>query len=387
MAVQRDLRHGIFSAPYHPVEENPTVLLAREIEMIEWLDRLGYQEAWIGEHHSGGWEMISSPELMLAAAARTTTNIRLGTGVVSLTYHNPLMVANRIIQLDHMTKGRIMMGVGPGVLVTDAIMNGIDPAVQRDRMVESLDVIMRLLRGETVTQKTEWFNLDRARVHLLPYSNPHPEVAVASVLTPSGARSAGKYGLGMLCVAATDPKGFDVLKGNWEIAKEIAAREGQTMDSSRLRVAVPMHIAETPERARENVRYGLDKWFKYYGMVSAISLGELGGMDPVDYLLKSKRVVIGTPDDAIAMIERLQNQQGHFGAVLQLAHDWADFEQTKKSYELYARFVMPHFSGVNANRASTHAWMVDNMAEFAATRQAAYEKMFAKHAAEQEKKS
>lgn len=382
MTKPRGLRHGLFSAPYHPVEENPTLLLRREIEIIEHLDRLGFHEAWIGEHHSGGWEMISSPELILAAAAERTQTIRLGTGVVSLTYHNPLMVANRIIQLDHMTKGRIMFGVGPGVLVTDAIMNCVDPLTQRDRMLESLDVIMRLLNGETVTHKTDWFSLDRACAHLLPYSDPHPEVAVASVLTPSGARAAGKYGLGMLCVAATDPKGFDVLKGNWQTAEEIAAKNGKTMDRSRLRVCVPMHIAETRDQARENVRHGIDKWFKYYGMVTAIPLGETAGKDVVDYLIGSKRVVIGTPDDAIEMIDRIKTEQGDFGALLHLAHDWADWEQTKKSYELYARFVIPHFSGVNANRASTNTWMRDNMAEFAATRQTAYEKMFAKHAAE-----
>ncbi len=99
------------------------------------MDKLGFCEAWFGEHHSTGWETIGSPELMIAAAAELTRRIRLGTGVIWLPFHNPLMVANRIVQLDHMTMGRAMFGVGPGPLPTDAMMLGIDIASQRDRMV------------------------------------------------------------------------------------------------------------------------------------------------------------------------------------------------------------------------------------------------------------
>jgi limonene 1,2-monooxygenase len=379
-----DLRHGMFSAPYHNIEENPTLLLRHEIDLAEHLDGLGYDEAWFGEHHSGGFEMVSSPELIIAAAAERTRRIKLGTGVVSLTYHNPLNVANRIIQLDHMTQGRVLFGVGPGVLVTDAIMNGIDPVVQRNRMVEALDVIIRLLRGETVTEKSEWYTLEQARTHLLPYTKPYPEMAVASVLTPSGARAAGKYGLGLLAVAATSPQGFETLPTNWRIANEIAAENGNEMRSEDLRVVIPMHIAATREQARKDVEFGLEKWFQYYGMVSAISLGELEGRSVYDYLMESKRIVIGTPDDAIEAIERL-HAQVPFGTVLHLAHDWADWEARKKSYELYARFVIPHFSGANAHRVETNKWMIDNLTQFDAKRQEAYQQMFSQHAAERAK--
>src|SRR4051794_19149840 len=205
------LRSGIFLAPFHPTEEDPTLAIRRDLELVEWLDRLGYEEAWIGEHHSAGFEIISSPELFIAAAAERTKRIRLGTGVVSLPYHHPLMVANRIVQLDHMTRGRVMFGAGPGLLPTDAFMLGIPVAKQRDRMAESLDVILRLFRGETVSERTEWYTLQNARLQLLPYTKPHPEVCVASTITPSGGRLAGKYGLGMLCVAATTAAGYDVL--------------------------------------------------------------------------------------------------------------------------------------------------------------------------------
>ena len=373
------LRSGIFLAPFHPVAEDPTLAIRRDIELIEWLDRLGYEEAWIGEHHSAGFEIIASPELFIAAAAERTSRIKLGTGVVSLPYHNPLMVAQRIIQLDHMTRGRVMFGAGPGLLTSDAMMLGIDPAVQRERMMQALDVILRLFRGETVTESTEWYTLRDARLHLLPYTKPYPEVAVASMVTPSGGRAAGKYGLGMLCVAATQEGAFDVLGTNWQVAQEIAAEHGRTMDPTVLRLVSPMHIAETREKAFANVRFGLQKYLDYYQAVNPARFSDLAGRDPAEVLVETKRVVIGTPDDAIAQIERLRARQGEFGCVLQLAHNWADWEPTKKSYELYARFVVPHFRGVNAHRAASYAWALRNEHEFTALRNAAAQKMFDQH--------
>jgi len=140
MTATGKLRSGIFLAPFHPVDEDPTLAIRRDMELIEWLDKLGFEEAWVGEHHSAGYEIISSPEVFIAAVAERTQRIKLGTGVVSLPYHNPLTTANRIIQLDHQTRGRIMFGAGPGLLPSDAMQLGIEVAKQRDRMVEALEV-------------------------------------------------------------------------------------------------------------------------------------------------------------------------------------------------------------------------------------------------------
>src|SRR5689334_25264439 len=180
MDTPLDVRNGIFLAPFHPLDEDPTEAIHRDLELIVHLDQLGYEEAWIGEHHSAGFEIISSPELFIAAAAERTKRIKLGTGVVSLPYHHPLTVANRIIPLLHMPPGRVMFGAGPGLLPSDAFMLGIPVAKQRERMAEALDVILRLFAGETVTEKTEWYELREARAHLLPYTRPRPEVCVAS---------------------------------------------------------------------------------------------------------------------------------------------------------------------------------------------------------------
>ncbi len=355
---------------------------------MEFLDRLGYDEAWIGEHHSGGFEIIASPELFIAAAAARTKRIKLGTGVVSLPYHNPLMVADRIIQLDHMTRGRVMFGVGPGLLPSDAYMLGIEPRTQRDRMVQALDVILRLMRGETVTEKTDWYDLRNARCQLLPYTHPMPEVAVASSVTPSGGRAAGKYGLGMLCVAATAAGGYDSLDVNWRIACDIAEKRGARMDPAALRLVGPMHVAATREKARENVRYGLEKWAEYFLKVNPLARnGELGGEgDLVDRLVESGRAVIGTPDDAIAQLQRLEAKQGHFGAFLHMAHNWAPFEATKESYELFARHVLPRFNGSSDARVASLDWVDAHGTELIDAAASAAMETIQKHLAEEAEK-
>ena len=381
------LRGGVFLAPFHPTDDDPTLAIRRDLELVEWLDRLGYEEAWIGEHHSAGFEIIASPELFIAAAAERTKRIKLGTGVVSLPYHNPLMVANRMIQLDHMTMGRVMFGAGPGLLASDAMMLGIHPMQQRDRMMEALDVILRLFRGETVTEKTEWYTLDGAKAHLLPYTKPYPEVCVASTVTPSGGRAAGTYDLGMLCVAATQADGFNALDVNWRVANEIAAEHGRTMDPARLRLVGPMHIAPSREEARRNAAFGFHKWFDYFQRINPARFASLPPGDPLDILVAAGAIVVGTPEDAVKQIEKLQAKQGAFGCFLQLAHNWADWEATKKCYELYARYVVPHFRRANTHRVESLEWTTAHNKELMAMSQAAAQAMFAKHQAERAAKA
>ena len=194
--------------------------------------------------------MIDSPELFIAAAAERTKHLRFGTGVVSLPYHHPLNVANRIIQLDHMTRGRIMFGGGPGLLASDALMMGIEPEATRDRMAEALDVILRLFRGEAVTEKTEWYTMRDARVHLMPYTHPHPEVCVAErghavgwparrqVRPRHAVRGRGRIGR------------LQRARHQLGVANEIAAEHGRTMDRQRLRIVLNMHLADTASRPR-----------------------------------------------------------------------------------------------------------------------------------------
>jgi len=362
--LEKKMRFGAFLAPFHPLDENPTLAIERDIELVQHMDRLGYDEAWIGEHHSAGYELIASPEVFIATLAERTKHIKLGTGVSSLPYHHPLMLADRINQLDHITRGRVMFGVGPGALPSDAFMMGIEVAKQRDMMDEALDAIAALLRGETVNMQTDWFTLNNARLQMTPYSRPSVEIAVASQVSPTGANAAGRHGAGLLSIGATSAGGFNALATNWAICEDTAKDNGKTVDRNGWRLVGPVHIAETREKARENVRFGLEKWLYYFREVAALPLAPTDGSDPVDALIASGMAVIGTPDDAIAQIDRLQEQSGGFGAFLQMGHNWADFENTKKSYEMMARYVFPKFQNLNSAREESLNWAKDNRETF-----------------------
>ncbi len=342
------MRFGVFLPPMHKTGLNPTLALHRDLELVQWLDQLGYAEAWVGEHHSAGSELIASPEVFIAAAAQRTTNIKLGTGVNSLPYHHPFVLADRIVMLDHLTQGRMMFGAGPGQLTSDAAMLGIDPQDQRPRMEEAFDVIMRLFAGETVTAKTDWFTCDEAVLQIRPYSNF--DVAVASSVSPSGSKLAGRYGTGMLSIAATEPAGFGVLDYNFNVWTEEAALNGHTADRDKWRLMGPMHLAETVEQAKANCRYGLLWVFDYLSHI--IPIGDPNDPPPpsdyddfVDWANESGRMVIGTPEMAVAQLERLVDKTGGFGAFLFLGADLANWSATKRSYELFAEEVMPHFTG------------------------------------------
>ena len=379
------LRHGIFLAPFHGLAENPTLAMQRDLQLCQWIDELGFDEAWIGEHHSAGAETIDSPEIFIAAAAERTKHLRFGTGVVSLPYHHPLNVANRIIQLDHMTRGRVMFGAGPGLLASDALMMGIEPEVTRDRMAEALDVILRLFKGEWVTEQTDWYTMRDAHTHLRPYTYPHPEVCVASAVTPSGGRLAGKYDLGMLCVAAGEKAGFDALATNWQVACEVAAEHGREMDRSRLRCVVQMHLADTREQAKENIRYGVEENIRYFNN-NQPRFPVPDGADYADWVIENDIAVVGTPDDAIARIERLYEKQGEFGAVLIQVTNWTDWPALRRSMELYAQYVIPHFANANDHRRRSYEWVTKNQQELVTKRVNAAQQMIDKHAAEQEAK-
>jgi len=357
------LRFGAFIAPFHPVDENPTLAIQRDLDVVQLMDELGYDEAWIGEHHSAGYELIASPEVFIAAAAERTKHIRLGTGVSSLPYHHPLILADRINQLDHMTRGRVMFGVGPGALVSDAWMMGIPVQKQRDRMDEALAVLVRLLRGEEVTHKSDWFELRDARLQMTPYSRPSVEIAVASQVSPTGARAAGRHGVGLLSLGATTTAGFNALASNWAIAGEQAAEHGQTMDRSRWRLVGPMHVAETREQAMADVRFGLEKWIYYFREIANLPLVPEGD-DPVKAMMDTGMAVIGTPEDAARRIQQLVEESSGFGAFLLMDHNWAPWQAKRRSYELIARYVFPQFQSLNVNRDASMDWVRQNKAEF-----------------------
>jgi limonene 1,2-monooxygenase len=359
--THKGMKFGIFLAPFHRIGENPTLALNRDMELIEWLDHLGYDEVWVGEHHSAGWELIASPEIFIAAAAERTKHIMLGSGVTSLPYHHPLLVAQRFVQLDHMTRGRAMLGCGPGALVSDAYMMGIEPMSQRPRMEESLEAIMRLLAcEEPVTMKTDWFELREARLHLAPYTAPRFPIAVASTITPSGVVAAGKHGLGVLSLGAGLPGGPEMLAGQWKIAEETAARHGKTVDRRDWKLVVNVHVADDDEEAMRQVkRAERHETVTYFEE----TLGRPPGRsdDPLTDGVKMGTTLVGSVETVVRGIERLwELSGGGFGGVLFRAHEWANREQTLKSYELFARYVMPRFQGSLDMPRGSNEWARGN---------------------------
>jgi len=356
------MKFGIFMGPFHRVGENPTLAIDRDLELVQWLDYLGFDEAWIGEHHSAGWEIISSPEIFIAAAAERPRHIKLGTGVISLPYHHPLMVANWMVQLDHMTHGRVMMGVGPGALPSDAYMMGIDHAAQRPRMDEALGVILRLFtETEPITYKSDWFELREALLQLRPYQRPYMPIAVASVQSPAGVVLAGKYGAAVLTITVPrDPSANNEsdLQNLWAIAEESAAEHGQEVRRDDWRLVIPVHLAESRQEARAEARLGAGRYLREYSEgTNGRRPGFDGPLDKViDFMAEAGFWIVGTPDDCVAGIRRLAERSGGYGGLLVQTVDWAPRDKMLHSYELLARYVMPQFQGSVASTAASNLW-------------------------------
>jgi limonene 1,2-monooxygenase len=376
------LRFGIFLAPHHRVGFSPTQQIRDDIDLIIELDRLGFHEAWIGEHHSGGSEIIASPEVFIAAVAERTQRIKLGTGVNSLPYHHPFILADRWVLLSHLTRGRAMFGAGPGSLPTDSWQMGLDPLENRKIMEVSLEAIVALLEGEEpVTRETATFTLKDARLQLLPYENQF-DLRVAAMISPSGPRAAGRFGIGMISVAATIPQGFTALKDAWGIAEERATEFGRTVDRANWGVVAPVHLADTVEQAHRDVHHGMSDWLHYFKKTVPLPIGaEADNIpDAIEELTQTTGLaVIGTPDMAIEQIERLMDQTGGIGTFLIQAHDWANPAATYRSFELFSQHVMPHFDGSLRPRVSNYRWLMDSAAESKSTFIAAQAKATREH--------
>ena len=362
------VKFGGFVAPHHPIGENPTLQLQRDLELAAHLDRLGFDEFWCGEHHSTGWEVIASPELFLAAAAERTHTIKLGTGVVSLPYHHPFNVAQRLVQLDHQSRGRLIFGSGPGALPSDAYTLGIDPMVQRDRQDEAIGVIRRLLRGEDrFSYESDWFQLQDARLQLLPLQEDMP-FAVASMVSPSGMTLAGKHGTGVLSIGSMSSAGLQALPTQWSFAEDAAQKHGNVVSRDNWRVVMSWHIAETKAQAAEEAKHGLYRWHNEYTVGTLMRPGAEPYSSP-DAAVEEAQVegggaLIGTPDDLIKAIREMLELTGGFGTVIGFAHDWANREATLRSWDMVARYVIPEVNHMLDGYRESQKYVIENRESF-----------------------
>jgi limonene 1,2-monooxygenase len=354
-------RFGIFLGPFHNPRQNNALALERDLRLCEHLDELGFDEAWFGEHHSGGYEVSPMPELMIAAAAQRTKRLTLASGVISLPYHHPLMVADRMAFLDHLTRGRVIFGVGPGALPNDSYMMGMDYGRLRARMEESLDAIIELFESdEPVNVKSDWFELREARIHVKGYKRKRVRLAAAQAVSPAGPRLAGKHGIGLVSFGSTSAAGVEAMKQTWEIVEQQAGIHGQTVSRGDWSMVTMMHLAETEEQAIEDVAYGFDDFFAYHHIVNATDMWS--AEENLSRAQKCRRIfeagagVVGTPEMAVQHVQRILDSSGGIGSILLFATDWANSDAMFRSYELFAREVMPHFDGSITPRVNSYDW-------------------------------
>ena len=351
----------------------------RDLDLVEHLDKLGYDEFWCGEHHSSGWEMIGSPEMFLAAAGERSKRIKLATGVVSLPYHHPFNVAQRMVQLDYMTGGRVIFGSGPGALASDAHTLGIDPMLLRDRQDEAIGVIRRLMRGERLSVKSDWFTLQDAALQLLPLQEDMP-FAVASQISPSGMTLAGKHGIGIISIGSLSEEGLNALPTQWGFAEAAAAEHGQTVDRKNWRVLMSWHIAETREQARAEAREGLLRHHNEYITATLQRPGACPYKTADEAVDKTAFVpgavaTIGTPDDLVERIKSVLEISGGFGTVVGFVHDWANPENTRRSWDMVARYVVPEINGYLAGLRTSREFVASNREYFNRAREAVMAKI------------
>ena len=378
-------RFGAFLAPHHPVGEHPMLQFRRDLDLVEHLDKLGYDEFWCGEHHSSGWEMIASPEMFLAAAGERSKRIKLATGGGSLPYHHPFNVAQRMVQLDHMTGGRAIFGSGPGALASDAHTLGVDPMVLRDRQDEAIGVIRRLFRGERVTAESEWFTMRDAALQLLPLQEEMP-FAVASQISPSGMTLAGKHGIGIISIGSLSDEGLNALPTQWSFAEAAALKHGQTVDRANWRVLLSWHIAETREKAHAEARDGLMRHHNEYIVGTLQRPGARAFRTPDEAVEKTAfsdgaAATIGTPDDLVERIKSVLAISGGFGTVVGFVHDWASPENTMRSWDMVARYVVPEINGYLTGLRKSQAFVTNNRAVFDRSREAVMAKIVENEAA------
>lgn len=344
MAMETDgLRFGAFIAPFHPPERRAAQTLLADLDLISYLDQLGFDEAWVGEHHSAGWETISCPEMVLAAAAARTSRIRLGVGVASLPLHHPFHVAQRFVLLDHLSGGRALCGVGSGALWRDSEMLGIDPADRARLFEERLKAVTALLRDEgPVDLRGEGFILDGARLQPRPRAAPDASLYIASSFSGATLETAIRHDAGVLLLG-----GGTTAFGRFREREEtIRASHGRGIDRSRLLVVLNLHLAEHKERAINEIRDGATReHVEYWLGTLGVPAPDYPAEEHVERMLASGALIAGSPDDAVAALASIIDRLDGVGGFLIAARDWAPVEADRRSWRLFAEEVVPRLRG------------------------------------------
>jgi limonene 1,2-monooxygenase len=333
------MEFGLFLQPFHHPSHHPTDALERDLELIVLLDELGFSEAWVGEHHSTGWENIAAPEVFIAVAAERTSQIRFGTGVVQAGLHHPLVALDRMILLDHLTRGRTSFGLGVGGgIPSDLTVFGLTAEGAGERMQESLDVMLRLLEGsEPVTAQTQWFTLHEAVLQMRPYSQPHMPFAVASG-DPRNVALMGRLG-GKVLLGGTPERVEQVFV---ELERGASA-VGQEASRDQIMLSYVMHLDQSHAKAVSEFREGaLREHYEF-------QVGVNGRPEPENgpdawYESYVERNIIGSPEHAIEKISHIEETAGGLGGIIFMSREWAGIDASSDSWRLFAAEVAPKFS-------------------------------------------
>ena len=349
--------------PLHPPGSDPAVTLESDLEQMETLDRLGYCEAWIGEHFTTVWENIPAPDQFIAAALSRTKNIILGTGVTCMPNHDPFMIAHRIAQLDNLARGRFYWGVGSGGFPGDFEVYGVNPATGEHRGMsrDAIELVLQMWEdpkpGEY--QHPHWkFNIPQPvpdiglKVHMRPYQKPHPPIGVAGVSAKSDTLVlAGEKGWLPLSINLVPT---ETLKTHWEAVEEGAAKTGRVPNRADWRIAREIYVADTTEQARREVLEGtIGRDFREYfiPLMSHMEMLNLfkGNSDVSDQTITPEYLVdnvwiVGSPDDVTEQLRQLYRDVGGFGVLLAMGHEWEPKDQWIHSMTLLAHEVMPRLA-------------------------------------------
>ncbi|MBM3487471.1 MAG: LLM class flavin-dependent oxidoreductase [Alphaproteobacteria bacterium] len=347
------MKFSFFMMPIHHPTENPALAFQRDIEMIHLADALDFDEFMIGEHHSGGWETMPCPEMALAMAAAKAHRIRLGTSVVNLPFHHPFHVAERIAFLDHLTRGRAILGVGPSNLSTDKRLFNTPQDKLYPMMFEALEIIIKLLEtADPFDHDGAFWSFRDLRLQLRSYQAPRLPIAIASSTgSPQILEMAGRHDMILMSgVGKNRPTNH---ADNWTIVERAAAKAGKTARRENWRIANYFYLAETREEAWADVSASIMRDAEYFSAIGLKMIYEAYPGQPYsEFTPRScadrRDWVIGTPDDAIAWIEQKNRETGGIGGIMLTTHEWVEPVKMRRSIELFARYVMPHFRGHNA---------------------------------------
>jgi limonene 1,2-monooxygenase len=349
-----DMEFGVFTMPEHPPWENWNLAYDRDIQEAVLAEELGFDEYYVGEHHSGSYENVPVPEYMLAKMSAVTDRIKLAPGTVNLPYHDPFLVAERLAFLDQLTDGRLMYGYGGGGLPSDLELFGVGDE-KRAKMDEAIDIIQTYTQAEEPTSYDgEFWQYDDRIIQVPPYQK-NPDEVIAGLTTLNSYEQAGREGMYSLSVyftpldAPDNPAAPDL--GDHGDALERGAKEaGRDPQEARenWRIVREVYVSDSKEQALEDIRSGVEKSYSY---LIDLGLGALMKRDEeqpdedltLEWMVENIPWIIGSPEDCIRQIKALQEKTGGFGGLIINSRDWVTSEQWERSLELFAREVMPAF--------------------------------------------